>query len=78
MLLLAALAFAWFVWPTPYRYMRMQSRDYPFNRNGQGWFLPVCRINRLTGRIQVYELPYWSNPGSAQGKWIEGWQNLSR
>lgn len=39
-LLAGALAFAWLVWPTPYRYGRDLDR---------------LRVNRITGKAQVYD-----------------------
>lgn len=39
-LLAGALAFAWFVWPTPYRYGRDLDRH---------------RVNRFTGKSEVYD-----------------------
>ena len=78
-LVLAALAFVWFVWPTPYVYVPVRPGDrfaIPLPQGGFSRFPYLCRVNRFTGRVQVYEVSHWSNPGSAQGKWVWGWTDM--
>lgn len=57
----AVLAFAWFIWPTPYGYDRMSV--------GSSGSFPV-RIHRLTGRSQVLYPSGWKEvPGGPSETW---------
>jgi hypothetical protein len=58
---LVVAAFAYWVWPTPYRYLPVPGE----NLIGRAWLAVGLRVNRFTGDIQAC----WSGPGRAARGW---------
>lgn len=49
LLVVAACAFAWFLWPTPYIYMTQRRDGYD----------RIVRVNRVTGAVESFIRGMW-------------------